>query len=243
MIDHLTTVLITCSPSKMHPSTDIIDSTVASIRWHFPEAEILIACDGVRPEQQHYKQRYSEFVLRLETFCFEKWKNVLLWVEPEFVHQAVMVKRAMENVGTPLVLFTESDMEILQIQMPWDDMSNLMPNNINLIRFQLEDQIKPEWAKFMLGAMEVAYGQLTRTIQWSQRTHLASTAYYKRMLEKLVKPGDRCYLEDRFYGNFDDWDEHRLTIYTPEGPQCRIKHTDARGGDEKFESFLVKDEA
>jgi hypothetical protein len=239
MIDNLTTVLITTSPSPKHPSTDLIEETIDSVRWHLPTAEILILCDGVRPEQEHHRAAYSEFVIRLETLSLERWKNVRLIVFPEWQHQAWTIAKGIEQVKTPLILFTEHDQALLPIWFPWGDVCAVMNarREVNVIRFMLEDSIKPEWEQFMLGPLQ-KYSTLTKTIQWSQRTHLAFVDYYRKMIDAHLKPDDRCYLEDRLYGQCDDWEENRLTIYTPHGPMARIRHLDGRGDDVKFHSVL-----
>ena len=239
MIDDVTTVLITTSPSVKHPDTSIIEETVASIRWHLPKAPIIIACDGVRPEQEAYLERYSEFVLWLEAICISQWKDVRLWVEPTWVHQAQLIARALKTVQTPLILFSEHDQALLPEPIPWDDLARMTcQHKINLVRFMLEDSLKPEWAHLMLGPLKVDDVELTRTIQWSQRTHLADVEYMRFMIQKHVQSGDRAYLEDRLYGLCDDWETHKLCIYTPANPR-RIVHLDGRGDDVKFDSVLV----
>ena len=242
MIDDITTVLITTSPSVKHPDTSIIEETVASIRWHLPKAPIIIACDGVRPEQEAYRERYSEFVLWLEAICISQWKDVRLWVEPTWVHQAQLIARALKTVQTPLILFSEHDQALLPEPIPWDDIGRMTcQRKINLTRFMLEDAVKPEWNHLMLGPLTdsvLQHNYFTKTIQWSQRTHIASVEYYRWLIEKHLKPEDRCYLEDRLYGLEDEWEDHRMCLFTPPNPR-RIVHLDGRGDDVKFDSVLV----
>ena len=237
MSESLITCLITTSPSPKHPDTSIIEGTVASVRWHLPDSEILIACDGVRQEQESRRAAYSEYVLRMEELCLTKWKNVRLVVQPEFLHQAWTIAKTIEQVKTPIILFSEHDQELLPLPIPWDVLQErICRGQVNLVRFMLEDKIKEEWNQFMLGFVE-PYTELMKTLQWSQRTHLAATAYYRWMIEKHLKPADRCYLEDRFYGQCDGWEENKLTIFYPGNPR-RIRHTDGRGNEPKFDSVL-----
>lgn len=241
MIDHLTTVLITTSPRPAHPSTEQVENTVLSVRYHFPTAEILILCDGVRPEQQARKEAYSEFVLRVEALCLEKWQKVRLIVFPEWQHQAWTIAKGVQQVETPLLLFTEDDQLLLPEPIPWHDMAALLlQGNVRLIRFMLEDSIKPEWQHLMLGPFQLSGVDtlLQKTVQWSQRTHIARADYYRSMIAKHLKPLDRCYLEDRLYGQCDDWEENRLTIFTPTGKMARIWHSDGRLGEQKYDSVL-----
>ena len=43
----LVTVLIPVSPIPSHPSTEVLDVTIDSIRTRLPDAEIIIMFDGV----------------------------------------------------------------------------------------------------------------------------------------------------------------------------------------------------
>jgi hypothetical protein len=236
MIDDLTTVLVTTSPSKKHPDTDLVEETLASIRWHLPTAQILILCDGVRKEQEEYRARYSDFIIALEEVILDRYPNVRLVVFPEWQHQAWTIAKGINScVTTPLILFTEHDQRLLPQFIPWTSLAAMiLDNQIKLVRFMLEDSIKPEWNHLMLGPFNEV---LTKTVQWSQRTHLALTDYYRWLISKHLKPGDRCYLEDRFYGLQDEWEDHKLVIFTPLNPR-RIYHSDGRGDDAKFDSVL-----
>lgn len=250
MIDDLVTALVTASPSARHPSTEIIEATVAGIRWHLPEAKIVIACDGIRAEQEHLRQNYVAFVLRLADLCRWQWTNVKLAVFAEFLHQAHVVASCMNYIKTPLVLFTEWDMELLPIEFPWEESESMIAaGHVNVIRFGLGDERREEWRQFMLGpirfanaenleSLQIFVSQFQKTVQWSQRTHLASVGYYRKMLAEHVKPADRCYLEDRFYGQCDDWVTHRLSIYMPEGDIARVRHLDGRGAEPKHATVL-----
>jgi hypothetical protein len=237
MIDDLTTVLITTSPRRAHPDTDLIENTLFSIRNHLQTAQILILCDGVRKEQESYRQRYSEFILALEAIILDRWANVRLVVEPEWLHQAWLIAKGIEQVKTPLILFTEEDQRLLNLPIPWDTLAQLITSNqVKLVRFMLEDRLPVEWKHLMLGPVE-PYTELLKTVQWSQRTHLASVEYYRWQIERHLKPGDRCYFEDRMYGLEDSWEDHKLSIFYPPNPR-RIYHSDGRGDDAKFESVL-----
>ena len=62
------TVLISSSPINSHPETrSIVDETIASVRWHFKDAPIILMCDGVRPEQEHRRADYEQYKKNLIT--------------------------------------------------------------------------------------------------------------------------------------------------------------------------------
>jgi len=98
-------VLVSSSPIRGHPSTAIIDETLRSIRYHLPDSPILIMLDGIRPEQEHYAERYLGYIKNLvgRVVAF-KMENVKLIPFMEFTHQANMTMKTLEMVNTPLIL-------------------------------------------------------------------------------------------------------------------------------------------
>ena len=42
------TIVLVTSVLPSHPNTDIIDETIKSIRFHFPDNEIIMQIDGLR---------------------------------------------------------------------------------------------------------------------------------------------------------------------------------------------------
>ena len=62
------TIVVVTSVLPSHPSTDIIDETIKSIRFHFPDNEIIMQIDGLRREQNHRKADYDEYKNRILKF-------------------------------------------------------------------------------------------------------------------------------------------------------------------------------
>ena len=56
------TIVMATSVLPSHPDTRIIDETVAAIRKHFPENEIIMQIDGLREEQRDRKKDYDEYI-------------------------------------------------------------------------------------------------------------------------------------------------------------------------------------
>jgi hypothetical protein len=239
------TVVITCSPLKSHPDTRIIDETIASVREQLPAAEIILVHDGVRTEQEHMRASYEEYQRRI------LWKaardgHILPLRMEQHVHQAVCTKRALEYVETPLMLFVEGDTPLCG-DIPWTDIGNTILNgDANLVRFSHEVTILEPHKYLMVDqwSQEKCGVPMTRTVQWSQRPHLASTAFYRSLLDRYF-PNDECnFIEDVVYGKLIiDWDRDRdmawkmwrTWIYTPEGNIQRSRHTDGREGESKFD--------
>jgi hypothetical protein len=241
------TVLIPTSPTSAHPSTHIIEETVASVRHWLPTADILIMCDGVRPEQEHYRQRYERYLERLLWLCGTKWDRVLPIVHDDHLHQVEMTRRALDEVRTPLVLFVEHDTPLVT---DWDidfpALTTAARSGVaDVIRLHHEAHVLPDHQHLMLDGepQDIDGAPLMRTVQWSQRPHIANTALYRRILAEHFPDGYRGMIEDRMHGvvhsawrdfGLAGWDRFRLWMYTPPGQIKRSYHLDARADDQKW---------
>lgn len=227
------TVLIPVSPIPSHPSTAIIDETVASVRECLPDSEIIIMFDGVPAWFAADKKNYEEFKSQLLWKINNTMGNALPLVFDTHQHQSGMMRSALEKVRTPLVLFLEQDTP-LHNDIPFDKLIEpIRTGYINVMRFHFEAQIHPEHEHLMLDQqpIEILGQPFLRTRQWSQRPHLASTQYYRDICNKYWDDQPR-FIEHIMYGLIaeggDNYDEHRLHIYAPEGTLVRSKHLDGR---------------
>lgn len=244
----LVTVIVSTSPIPSHPSTEIIEETISSIREQLPTAEILIAVDGVRPEQQHRKADYDEYVRRLLWISNFEWHNVLPVVMDEWVHQAGATSKVLDLVESPLLLFVEHDTPLVG-EIPWMPLCFLVGcGEANLVRFHHETTILPVHRHLMLGdpydfhAGAEGSARIVATCAWWQRPHLASTRFYREVMENF-DPESRTMIEDVLYGIATSayldhgeagWDDWRLFIYAPVGDMKRSTHLDGRDTDEKY---------
>ena len=237
--DEWTTVLIPTSPIKAHPDTAMIEQTVASVRFHFPTAEIILMCDGVRQEQAHYRTEYEEYLNRLMWLCEHEWGNTVPLIFDDHVHQATMAKAALKLVRTPTILYVEHDCPLVtDWDFDWPGMLSLVSSGeINVMRFHFESFVLDVHKPLMLGTgPRVVRGvPLWRTMQWSQRPHLANTAYYRHLLERPYFDG-KTMIEDAAISltTTEPWGAHRVAIYHPEGIIKRSYTLDGRGDDPKW---------
>lgn len=246
------TVLVVTSPIESHPSTAIIDETIASIRHHLPDAEIIIGIDGIRPEQEHYRERYEAYKQQLIWRCnYEYGGNVLPMVFEEHMHQAQMTARMLETVRTPTILFMEHDTPLCtdkEFVFEWPEMvKTLTDGELHVIRFHFEGVIPNEHKMLMLDEHPIDIGgvKYIRTRQWSQRPHLANASFYRLILEKNFSPDNRTMIEDVMHGVVDDavvrdgvmgWYIYRLAIYAPDESNIKRSYNlDGRKADPKYE--------
>ena len=225
------TVLIPVSPIPSHPSTEVIDETVASIRERLPESEIIIMFDGLPAWFAEYKTAYDEFTQKLLWKINNEYGRATPLVFQEHSHQSLMLKKALELVKTPVILFSEQDTP-LHNEIPFEGLVPVVKTGYaNLIRFHHEAQILDDHQHLMLdqSPIDILGQPFLRSRQWSQRPHLASTQYYREIAEKYWD-GEPRFIEHIMYGIVVDgeYDEHRLHIYAPEGTLVRHKHVDGR---------------
>jgi len=249
VVDDLVTVLVPTSPIPSHPSLAILEQTLASIRVQLPSAEIIVMADGVRPEQEHHRHDYEEYVRQVVWACHRRWPNVVPMVQRHHVHQANTTRDALELVRTPLVLFVEHDTPLVGA-IEWDGLAEVvLAGDANAVRFHYDETVHPEHQPLMVGPSQPIAGHRDMdapwgipTVQWSQRPHLASADWYRRVLAEHFPPTSRTMIEDKLHGVIQDttWDEHRVWVYDPEarpegGGMKRSTHLDGRGEDPKFD--------
>ena len=238
------TIVMATSVLPSHPDTRIIDETVAAIRKHFPENEIIMQIDGLREEQRHRKKDYDEYKNRVLWKCMHEWKNVLPIIFYKYSHQTIMMKETINLIKTPLLLYVEGDAPLTDDHIDWQKCLDMFEyDKANTIRFHFESSIPNSHKHLMIDLYNTENGFM-KTAQWSQRPHLSRVVYYKDVV--LPNSWDYSFIEDGFHGivNSDilpykqfsqgGWDKHKLWIYHPEGSIRRSYHLDGREGTRKF---------
>lgn len=246
------TVIIPTSPIPSHPSTTVIEATVASIRAQLPDSLIIIVADGVRPEQEARRGPYEHYLRRLTWLTAHQWTHVVPLILDHHAHQANTTRAALEMVLSPLVLFVEHDTPLAG-DIDWEGCSRaIQSGRANVIRFHHETEILEPHRHLMLDAepQDVEGVPLLRTVQWSQRPHLASTGFYRQMLAAYFGTLSRTMIEDVMHGVVHTswtqhrdagWQQFRLWMYAPKGSLQRSLHLDGRADDPKFDMEYAYD--
>ena len=244
------TVIIPTSTIKDHPSTAMIEKTIADVRSKLPTAEIIITIDGLNEHFSDRKADYEEYTRRLVWKCNNEWHNVVPIVFDKPTHQVGMTRKALEMVHTPAILFVEHDCPLtpdVEFEYSWDELvAAILDGQANVIRFHHEAKILPEHKDLMIGEVEKVNGvPMQRTMQWSQRPHLARTDYYRQMLDQYFAPDAFGMIEDHIYGKMlidckdkgmMGWFNWRVWVFHPEGDNIKRSYTvDGRGEDSKYD--------
>jgi hypothetical protein len=250
------TAVVPVSVIKSHPSTGILEQTLDSIRHHLPDSEIILTFDGVRDEQFKYRLLYEEHIRRVLWLADKHYGNVCPYIFDEHQHQTGMLRHVLDDIRTPLMLYVEQDTPLVTDEpIEWDRVTDMFEFGYsNLVRLHHEAVIPEDHAHMMHG-MESEFDcewcggtDFIRTSQWSQRPHVASVAYYRRILGSHFSPNARCFIEDKMHGVVDEafnldgmlgWNQHRLHIYAPKGNMKRSYHTDGRAGAPKYDDSQV----
>lgn len=244
------TVVIPVSPIKSHPDTYILEETIKSVRHHLPESEIIVTFDGVRKEDEAKRANYEEFIRRmLWKFNFH-YTNILPVIFNDHAHQTGMAKEILDTIETPLLLYVEQDTPLVTDELiDWDVCVDnvLISGNADLVRFHHEGVIPKEHSHMIHGLLPDST-MFMRTSQWSQRPHLATVAFYRRILETCFSDNTRSFIEDKMHSICDEsfrrdglmgWQNYRLVIYYPDGNIKRSYHTDGRAGEAKYDDTQV----
>ena len=169
------TILVLTSPIKSHPDTSIIKHTIATVRFHFPTAKLMVLMDGVRAEQHEYTERYAEFKSRLRAELAHD-ANIEFMEFANQTHQVGMTRAALEVITTPLIFFVEQDMPIvIDEPIEWIGiMGAVLDGTFHLVRL-MHEAFPLACHEHLMGKIIYFAGvRFRKTIQWSQRPHVAS---------------------------------------------------------------------
>lgn len=219
----------------------MIEETVASIRYHLPDSPIYIMLDGIRAEQEDYKERYLEYIKNLVAKAIFGMTNVKLMPFMEFTHQANMTMKALEMVSTPLMLFCEHDTPLVDRPIDWKMLKDaIISGATNHVRLHYDEQIHPEHEYMMRGKLT---DHLIKCVQFHNRPYLTSAEWFRKLLAANFNENSRTWIEDKVYSPIScaPWEDYKLTIYDPNGDGRNMKRSrdlNGRAGDKKYDPIF-----
>lgn len=241
------TVIMPTSPIKSHPSTEKIDEVIKSVRYHMPNARIIVTFDGVRPEQEHLRDDYEEYIRRF--LSLHNNENIYPIIMDEYTHQVGMAREALKHVKTPVIFYAEHDISLYPEPLEWEAGTQaIKEGKLDMLRYHFEVAIPEVHKHMMIDKRPKNYGvPVIRTFQWSQRPHLASADWYRKILTENFTENAKCFIEDYLHGSVDesykhtkDWNLFRIAIYNPEGSIKRAYHLDGREGADKYDTIQIR---
>lgn len=240
------TAIIPTSPSKLHPDTSIIEETIRNIRTHLKDEEIIITFDGVRKEQEYLREQYQEYIRKVLWIINRQYKNIIPLIFDTHTHQVGMMREALKHVKTDKILYVEHDTPITpDLPIDFDSVCKMIDSKTaDLVRFHFESFIPKEHESLIVSEpMELFGVDYVKTIQWSQRPHVASVEFYHRILNHF-SPNAISFIEDWIHSvvisaykteQMQGWNRFKIWIYHPKGGNIkRSYHTDGRAGEDKY---------
>lgn len=233
------TVLVSSSVIPSHPSLAIIQETLDSIRFHLPDAKIVIMLDAVREEQKDRERAYHQYIMQLATkLLASKDRRITLYPFNDFTHQALMTMKTLTTIFTPMILFIEHDTPLVDKPIDWPLLKRMIREGYtNHIRLHYDERIHPDHQHLMCGYLTE---NLIKTVQWHQRPHLAHATWYEQILTDNFNEKSRTWIEDKVYSPVScaPWETYKLTVYDPEGTGQNMKRSrdlNGRAGDKKYD--------
>lgn len=238
------TIIIPTSPIPSHPSTAILDETIFNLR-QYTDCKIVVMFDGVYEKLSHRTEDYDKYKGVVKEKILDYKYGDCVYRDFEWhTHQAKMTAETLrDNVTTELVLFCEHDTSPIG-DIPFKKVCDLIKNSkeINCIRFNIFHKVLDEHQHLMIDREPIVVDgiRLVRTIQWSQRPHIAKVKWYRDILHTYFQD-KKSMIEDVMHSVVESkykdlgYDTFGLAIYTPEGEtQLRSYHSDGRKTDEKI---------
>ena len=143
-----TAIVVPVSAIKSHPSTEIIDETIASIRHHFPNEKIIVTFDGIREEYKHRYDDYQKFIARF----LIKYSNANIYplLFNQHTHQVGMMREAMKYIKEKFIVYVEQDTPFTKDTIDWEGCKSSL-DTVDLIRFHFETRIPQPHHHLMRG--------------------------------------------------------------------------------------------
>jgi hypothetical protein len=232
MKDMITVVVPTC-PRPSHPSTKILDATIASVRRELPDAHIIITCDGPRDTlSQTDLVKYGGFISAIEG----RYENARVVRFTERGHQTGNMQAILPDIKTPIIFYVEDDWQILP-NVQWKLLGDLiLRGEYNYIKLYPQARISPWHEHHMFRRVHHEIGSehvfMVQTNQFSANPHLAATDWYQGLYANGMLRDRVDFIEEALHGTIGQcpWEAYKLGIYNPDhGDMYRCLHLDGKG--------------
>lgn len=223
-------VMVPTSAIPSHPATTLMDETIAGIKFHFPDAQIIILADGIWSQLEHRRNQYENYLKAIEG----RYPKTRIIQFPVHTQQTAMAQYAIQNfVQTKLIFWNEHDAPLRTDRaIDWDAIvQQVESGDAGLVRFTYFDEgIHEAHEHLTRGRYRVGDATFVKTVQFSGWSFMTTPNFF---ITKIFngQPIGREMLELRMYGQVASapWEQYKIVIYCPDPPAQRFRHSNGRG--------------
>ena len=207
-----------------------MDETIAGIKYHLPDAHIIIMADGIWDKLAFRHGQYEEYLNRID----RKYSNTQVIRFPQHTQQTAMAQYAIQNfVKTKLIWWNEHDATLrVDRSIDWDAIVNEVESGTaGLVRLSYFDEGIHEAHEHMTrGRYRIGNATFVKTTQFSGWLFLTTIDFF---ISKIFsgQPIGRQMLELRMHDIIANspWEAYKIVTWCPDGPAQRFRHTNGRG--------------
>lgn len=241
-MDDGVTYIVPTSPVRTNPRMEHIVSALESILRVSPDSRVIVVADGVRAEQEHYREAYEEYLDALGSVLIS---GMELLRSSGWQHQANVFARGLEFVDTPVVAYVEHDTEIIGDVDVGGISRVIRDGHAHVVRLAAFDEVPDYWEEHFESPSLKDGVRMMRTTQYSTWPHYLGYEFAHRMMRKYFAPDCRTMIEPVMHAvlanaGWDGWDKWRVWTYAPEGGMRRCVHKcEVRGDDPVYDFKYV----
>mmetsp|Transcript_6010 Transcript_6010/g.6705 ORF Transcript_6010/g.6705 Transcript_6010/m.6705 type:complete len:358 (-) Transcript_6010:127-1200(-) len=239
-----TAVIITTHPIPSHPSLEILNETIESLKFLkglSPKSQIIITVDNLVPNSDKSRKEYhlvmtSENRVKFEAYLvnlyhtFSHWENVKIIVSGNHVHLGTNIKKALDMLDprTEFIYVLQQDLPFIKDinHTAIIKTSREYPEIVRLVRFNIRyNRILEKLPCWNQTSFNINGISLHKTPKWSDQNHFANVKFYREDVMPLLK------LDDFPEGRMMTIAHHNCSYYGPHmygkpGDAPFVKHTD-----------------
>jgi hypothetical protein len=238
------TVVVAASLIPSHPSTSMIEQTLASldIMGISKEVPLVIAHDAVSPNSDSMDRwRYQQYLVNLEELCKIRGNSIITKLD-SWGQLSQSLSLAFTYIKTQFVLVCQHDLPFIK-RIAIDEIVATMESQMGLkhVRFNLRENYPYAFDAFPKKrrnfyqeesfGVDGEFSNFIKTVGWSDNNHLCHVDYYRRTVFPLV--GKRRVAPEHVMNLIATPRTHEQLgtyIFGRIGDSPAIKHLDGKGG-------------
>jgi len=203
-VHKLVTIVVSSSPRSQDSSGESSEilMTVLQSAWdvlNLRGSQTIVAFDGRHPDLddnvwQNYQRQIKQFQ---ETIKHRNWNWVKVFENPDWTHQAVMLRRVAAKWTSPFVFLMQDDSQVLgSIDTPFILYSLRCDREVDYVKFLWHDDCIKDDGSYNTWyetdpCTPHASNKLQRTLVYSDRPHFATTNFYTLKVFPRIPPNSK----------------------------------------------------